>query len=337
MSLIFPKKEILYAPMLGTLGGGSGRGFGRGGGRKNRFKNAEWQSWNGGNRGPTSGSIITLTVPDTGVYGFEIRGASAMPQDFGGTMYPHYGKGANFRGAVSLVSGEVIYIMAGALPDNTWGYNNWDGNLANLSSTNLNSFHGGGGGTFVAFGGSSYGNANPLIVAGGGGSVRHGHNYDATLVNARTDFVADGHNGGGGAGGTSGNGGFFGTSNNGSSDAGTPGAGFYNNAQSSTYGGYTDARSFRNGGNGAVASGVGASQPQPSGGFGGGGAGGWGGSAGGGGYSGGGAGSNTSGPVSAPTGFGGGGSNYQNATRVSEVEEVTLTAGRGHFKLWLPV
>lgn len=32
MSLIFPKKEILYAPMLGTLGGGSARGFGRGGG-----------------------------------------------------------------------------------------------------------------------------------------------------------------------------------------------------------------------------------------------------------------------------------------------------------------
>ena len=29
MSLIFPKKEILYAPMLGTLGGGSVRGFGR--------------------------------------------------------------------------------------------------------------------------------------------------------------------------------------------------------------------------------------------------------------------------------------------------------------------
>lgn len=32
MSLIFPKKEILYAPMLGTLGGGSARAFGRGAG-----------------------------------------------------------------------------------------------------------------------------------------------------------------------------------------------------------------------------------------------------------------------------------------------------------------
>lgn len=32
MSLIFPKKEILYAPMLGTLGGGSIKGFGFGGG-----------------------------------------------------------------------------------------------------------------------------------------------------------------------------------------------------------------------------------------------------------------------------------------------------------------
>ena len=28
--MIFPKKEILYAPMLGTLGGGSLRSFGRG-------------------------------------------------------------------------------------------------------------------------------------------------------------------------------------------------------------------------------------------------------------------------------------------------------------------
>ena len=36
MSLIFPKKEILYAPMLGTLGGGSARGFGRGGGGKRK-------------------------------------------------------------------------------------------------------------------------------------------------------------------------------------------------------------------------------------------------------------------------------------------------------------
>ena len=33
MSLIFPKKEILYAPMLGTLGGGSASGFGRGKGK----------------------------------------------------------------------------------------------------------------------------------------------------------------------------------------------------------------------------------------------------------------------------------------------------------------
>jgi hypothetical protein len=37
MSLIFPKKEILYAPMLGTLGGGSVRGFGRGKGRGGPF------------------------------------------------------------------------------------------------------------------------------------------------------------------------------------------------------------------------------------------------------------------------------------------------------------
>ena len=52
MSLIFPKKEILYAPMLGTLGGGSGRGFGRGGGSRRKdplvfLYPSEWFSFHG--------------------------------------------------------------------------------------------------------------------------------------------------------------------------------------------------------------------------------------------------------------------------------------------------
>ena len=263
-----------------------------------------------------------------------------MPQEYSSQLWPHYGKGANFRGAVSLVSGERIYVAAGSLPLNAWSYNAWDGNIAALPNpSGSDVFNGGGGGTFVAFGGSSYGNANPLIVAGGGGSVRVGYEYDATQVHARVDFITSGHDGGGGPGGTNGNGGTFnGNINDGGSDAGTPGAGFYNNAQSGSFSGYNAAKSFRNTALGAVATNIGSSSPQPSGGFGGGGAGGWGGSGGGGGYSGGGAGSNTStDPSGNGVGYGGGGSNYQDSSRVSEVELVTLASGRGHLKLWLPI
>ena len=52
MSLIFPKKEILYAPMLGSLGGGSARGFGQRGGGKRKdplvfLYPSEWFSYHG--------------------------------------------------------------------------------------------------------------------------------------------------------------------------------------------------------------------------------------------------------------------------------------------------
>lgn len=48
MSLIFPKKEILYAPMIGTLGGGSARGMGRGIGKKKVPYNPFVMSWTAG-------------------------------------------------------------------------------------------------------------------------------------------------------------------------------------------------------------------------------------------------------------------------------------------------
>jgi len=48
MSLFFPKKEILYAPMLGSLGGGSVRGFGRGigGGSGANYFGPEYSGFN---------------------------------------------------------------------------------------------------------------------------------------------------------------------------------------------------------------------------------------------------------------------------------------------------
>ena len=47
MSLIFPKKQPLYAPMLGTLGGGSARGFGRGAGGFAAYETGLWAMGDG--------------------------------------------------------------------------------------------------------------------------------------------------------------------------------------------------------------------------------------------------------------------------------------------------
>ena len=82
MSLIFPKKEILYAPMLGTLGGGSARGFGRGGG------------------GPAVGGILYET---TGSFIFTVpAGVSELCMvcigGGGGGSYDHDGTGGGGGG-----------------------------------------------------------------------------------------------------------------------------------------------------------------------------------------------------------------------------------------------
>jgi len=62
MSLIFPKKEILYAPMLGTLGGGSARGFGRGAGGLEAYETGLWAM--GDSTGPDNVGMVSYD-PDT--------------------------------------------------------------------------------------------------------------------------------------------------------------------------------------------------------------------------------------------------------------------------------
>jgi hypothetical protein len=71
MSLIFPKKP-LYAPMLGTLGGGSARGFGRGG---------------GGLEAPDFSTMVTGQVFFASNY--ELMSVPTSASSFNGANYTH--------------------------------------------------------------------------------------------------------------------------------------------------------------------------------------------------------------------------------------------------------
>ena len=365
MSLIFPKKEILYAPMLGTLGGGSGRGFGRGIGRGGRPLASSIQFNNGnqvGRLGPTSTSLLSystrqdlqdlnfgvtstgiqyLDVPKAGDYTFNIKGASSVRQYHSSGTSPSYGRGADFSGTLTIDAsdiGKYLYIAIGQLPANHGG---WTTSYNGQTSTASECFNGGGGGTYLAIGNTLL-TSVPIIVAGGGGSIRNTYQYNSNRINAKTDFSPDGNHGGGyiensphepNQGGTNGYGGY---SRN-TSDGGTAGAGFYGDADPNyaALGGrptnyYPEsANAFINGAEGALVGTVGNNVPMPDGGFGGGGAGGWGGSGGGGGYSGGGAGTNDT-----SYGYGGGGSNYYDSARISSTPSVQANhTGAGELTL----
>ena len=265
--------------------------------------------------------IQTFTVPKDGNYSYTIKGASSMRQMYNNTAGDGYGRGASFTGTVSLLSGMKLYILIGQMPYNTHGITTvYTGGTHSTGSM----FVGGAGGTFVGFG-DSLATSEPLLVAGGGGSHRTNFTYNATLLDARMDFITSGHDGGGvvennqsNVGGIDGNGGAS-ISNGGN---GSAGAGFYGNATGFAN---PEAQSFRNGGEGADV----ISEPStPNGGFGGGGGGGWGGSGGGGGYSGGGGGTNQG-----AYGYGGGGSNFKDSTKVLTASTPVIHSGAGEFTL----
>jgi hypothetical protein len=253
----------------------------------------------------TSG-IQYFTVPATGLYDIEVAGASSVRQVYSSTSSNTYGRGARFKIRTQLTSGQILKILIGQLPSSAQNYGSAGNPYTGQSPTDGNCFAGGGGATIIALDDNT-----PIVVAGAGGSNRTQYPCNSqTNIDASTNLSASptwpGNPGGNGgspvAGGTSGLGGVYI-----SSDQGTAGAGFTGNGDqgASVFSGYTSARSFVNGGSGAIAVGIGSNVPQPSGGFGGGGAGGWGGSGGGGGYSGGGAGSNNGSDA-----YGGGGSNF---------------------------
>jgi hypothetical protein len=159
----------------------------------------------------TSG-IISLTVPATGTYRFEVwgaRGGNGASNNYLG------GYGARMRGDFSLTAGSVIKMLVGQMGGASYG--------------------GGGGGTFVAT------NANvPLIVAGGGNTTSP---WSSTFSHAptTTSGLPGQNQSNGGTGGNGGGTGPFGTSDG--------GAGFTGNGIGNGYNG-TPPQSFVNGGNG---------------------------------------------------------------------------------------
>lgn len=273
-----------------------------------------------------SGTVQTYTVTQSGTYDIDVFGAAGGSANSGsGTSAG--GFGAEVNGDVYLAAGTQLEIVAGG-----------EGGLGvtyQTTSTSSTTYYagGGGGGSFVYI--SENGNNNPLIIAGGGGGAGYGETgKNASLTTAGT-------NGGGtvpgaGIGGTSGAGGtggsYAGTTYG--DDGGGGGAWGGNGtagALKSSGGGGSGAFTFTGGTGGSTCVGfndyscVGTS----TGGFGGGGGGGYNGGGGGGGYSGGGGGSGKSGG----TVFGGGGGTYVDPSVTLNYAVADDNTGNGYVTL----
>jgi len=189
--MIFPKKEILYAPMLGTLGGGSMRSFGRGiGGDLYNFGSSPFLfrgSTNNSapgvragiqlsaavadytNRYPsvswyTDTAFLTMTtagyqqwtVPADGEYKISAYGAAggtALPSQ----SSPYFGKGGLAEAKFTLEKGQKLTFACGHM---------------GVSGNSSGSQASGGGGTFVVMDNGNHSSANltdVLLVGGGGG------------------------------------------------------------------------------------------------------------------------------------------------------------------------
>lgn len=149
------------------------------------------------------------TVPVSGIYRFDVRGASGHE----GTGTGVAGRGAQLRGELSLTKGEIITIAVGQR-----------GTAPSTGTV----FGGSGGGTFVVRKVSN----EPLIIAGGGSAdanTRTGINATTTTDAARSPGT--GTLGSGGPGGSNGSGGL---ATNGSRSAG--GGGFSTRGNDSAVG-----------------------------------------------------------------------------------------------------
>ena len=213
-------------------------------------------------------------VPHTGRYRIEAHGAASHPQGYSegrSDWFRHVGNGAVMCGEFQLRAGQSLLLLVGQRPVNP-----------------SNSFCGGGGGTFVTIGADRR-TAEPILIAGGGGSWRtdSSERGDPSLCHATTERTGvDGGFGSPGAGGGAG-------SRNGNSNrSGSGGAGLLGSVTDRINDMTSAAQSFRDGGAGGTFNCQG--YGDCNGGFGGGGCGGFGGSGGGGGYSGGSPGNSTS-------------------------------------------
>lgn len=143
-----------------------------------------------------AGSVQSYTVPTTGWYFLDARGAQGGAASNGSHQG---GLGARMQGYVQLTAGDVLRVVVGGAGQKGTS----DGN--NVAGG------GGGGGSFIVKAGASGG--EPLLIAGGGGGA--GANYDGS----------SGQDGGFGNGGTNGGGGGIGSAYYG----GAGGGGFLGN------------------------------------------------------------------------------------------------------------
>lgn len=303
--------------------------------------------------------------PISGMYRIEMAGAVGGFQTQNTLIRGGYG--AKITADVRLESANVYCIAAGQLPqnnktsftnigtpDNSGGFSNWVSpsyNAVNPISDVKGpegQFCGGGGASWIGlYDGSSTGAENdvisdvPILVAGGGGSVRSGGSYVDYASNHAT-LTASANAGNTGSGGTSiqdgagvnGNGATVGPGDR----HGTGGSGWLSDYigayDPAEYLGGIRPQALRQGGQGAAMTGLvnGYGDITPGGGFGGGGAGGWGGSGGGGGYSGGASGTNSGGSG------GGGGSSFITSDSQyvpSLISESADWANEGYVKVTL--
>lgn len=162
-----------------------------------------------------TGGVQSFTVPFTGTYKLEVRGAQ------GGNTYPNTnndndkndyfgGKGGYASGTIHLTAGDVLYVTVGGAggyggnyaQTGAGGYNGGAGGYGADGSWGIAWGPGGGGATHIAkvsgtltgIGKSSF-DTNGLIVAGGGGGASK---YDsAGEANDSEDQACNGGAGGG--------------------------------------------------------------------------------------------------------------------------------------------
>jgi hypothetical protein len=211
MSLIFPKKEILYAPMLGTLGGGSARGFGQRGGGGAPFGEARFTNTIAlsGSDSSVHEQTYTWTVPDG------VKSISVLCIGSGGSGAGYTGRGAAAGGA--LVYGNNIAVSSGQTYSLQVGYNKFQQSGPSFTWFNSSSFLQAESG--LAGGNASYRGGLPSGTAMSGG----GEGGDSGQ--GGTDSSGGDGGGGGGAGGYSGKGGRGGDFNSNNSTNGNGGGG----------------------------------------------------------------------------------------------------------------
>lgn len=128
---------------------------------------------------PYTGTYVTFTIPQDGIYEFEVWGASGADAK-GDSLVAEGGLGGHSKGYKKMKKDEVIYIYNGGEPSGTYSGNN--GGASGNSYANGKQYGAGGGGaTHVAdrsgvlgysssSNGLNYNNrSSVLIVAGGGG------------------------------------------------------------------------------------------------------------------------------------------------------------------------